>query len=298
VGPLLALALQLTGKRAEAIAVDDGPSLEGKEWQEAPSPTEAPEAKERKLEERKAKEDYQAKLQSEGQWDHYKSITEDQLVAAPRLPQAPPRKVVLKTCRFHCCPNDGHTTHCFMYNDYDGIQGGVITCMFSNDRLPPGFKIKDEEDSEEAPKVQVAVDEVKQPDVPDDLDAAKKRIRSMHLEAAQLRADLENLQAKLTIAKGSPSPERDVSPTQRALEAQKRILFAHRDGREARQIVATAAGGALQRASSLHGRATPTARPMGMRTALMPASKAVSRDNGNATLGISALPRFNRIPKI
>ena len=42
----------------------------------------------------------------------------------------------------HCCPQDGHTTHCFMYNDHDGIAGGVVTCMFSTDRLPPGFKLK------------------------------------------------------------------------------------------------------------------------------------------------------------
>ena len=50
----------------------------------------------------------------------------------------PTWQVIVKSCKFHCCPNDGHTTHCFMYNDYDGIASGVVTCMFSMDRLPAG----------------------------------------------------------------------------------------------------------------------------------------------------------------
>jgi len=150
-GPLLQLGLALSGQtasRRDPGAGGENITVVGSSVG-LPTPLDLPPSEQdRSLGLRKTALGYESSLEAApGSWDHYESLPGKELVKVPAFlggsAKPKPKRIVMKSCKFHCCPADGHTTHCFMYNDHDGIAGGVVTCMFSSDRLPAGFKLKE-----------------------------------------------------------------------------------------------------------------------------------------------------------
>lgn len=279
------------------------------------------------LADRKDGGDFSGKVEQQGAWDHYKSLSEEELCPKPRLPGQKPKKVIVKSCKFHCCPNDGHTTHCFMYNDYDGIASGVVTCMFSMDRLPAGFKMPAESDSDNEDPTSPRATPSKRdshsnmtgtPDIenlsvvegegdPTDgqqataqLKAAKRRLAAMQLELAQARDELGTQKALKTIAKGSPPAQNTMTLVERQFDAQRKRILDQRGDRDSAENanMDRTTSFADRRTSAMHGRSFARDRPGGL-SHMMPGTKLGLRDNaGGTNMGISALPRFNRYPKI
>ena len=73
-----------------------------------------------------------------GSWMPQQAITVDEreLPQVPAFGKEPNIKRVHRTLQFVCVCKDGHSTHCFFYNEKEGLRGGgVCQCMFSTERV-------------------------------------------------------------------------------------------------------------------------------------------------------------------
>lgn len=276
-GPLLQLALQLTGQSLQERGARNDGGISAGSYNARPDSPQSPlpeleAAKvERKLADRKESENFAGAVDQSGVWDQYSALTEDQLVEAPKLPSKKPKKVVIKSCKFHCCPNDGHTTHCFVYNDYEGIRGGVLTCMFSNDRLPIGFQDPEEDNTPDGDVLSPVGDkggikgstELQGDEDPAlDLAAARKRLAVANLELAQLKTELETVKAELFVEKGSPPRRESPTLSQKQFDAARKVVAEHRGDRDRWQASTVDYVSSLGRSSIMHGRSPPRDRPV------------------------------------
>ena len=73
-----------------------------------------------------------------GSWMPQQAVTVDEreLPMVPAFGKEPNIKRVHRTLQFVCVCKDGHSTHCFFYNEKEGLRGGgVCQCMFSTERV-------------------------------------------------------------------------------------------------------------------------------------------------------------------